>query len=171
MRHLLLAVVLLVSPALPQIAEAQESDRSCIRFVQADQRWLLEKGARESPTLANLADELCRTDVIVYVRVELTMPNSLAGSCGLVTSAPTRRYLVIRLNNKITFVMDRIATLSHELEHALQIGRAPWVREPADILLLQQLLAPDTPHAIGAERVEAATRREIASANRIGRRW
>jgi hypothetical protein len=166
MRHLLLALVLLLCPTVPSIAAAQEPDRSCIRFVQADQRELFEEGVRKSPTFANLADALCRTDVIVYVRVDLTMRKNLAGSCGLITSAPTRRYVSIRVNNDLTFIMDRIATLGHELEHALQIGRAPWVREPGDVLLLQQVLSPDAPHAIGPERVEAATRQEIAAANR-----
>jgi hypothetical protein len=162
MRSLLVALVLLVSPALASSAAAEGPDYSCIRFVQPGQRWILEDGVRDSPTLASLAGALCRTDVIAYVLVDLTMRSGLAGSCGLVTAVPNNRYLIIRLSNRLPNGIDRIATLSHELEHALQIGRAPWVRHPTDVLLLQKVLSPHAPHAIEAERVEAATRQEIA---------
>jgi|GEM_PF-5781608 len=162
MRILMLALVVLLSPAALPMAAAHTSDHSCIRFVQPGQRWILDRGVRESPTLASLADALCGTDVIAYVQVDLTMRHNLAGSCGLFAAAPHNRYLIIRLSSRLPNGLDRIATLSHELEHALQIGRAGWVRTPADVLLLQRLLSPHAAHSIAAERVEAATRQEIA---------
>ena len=159
MRTLLL--VLLVSLAAPAICPAQASEFPCIRFVQSGQRWILDQGIKESPTLAGLAHALCRTDVIAYVRVELTMRSGLSGTCSLIAAAPQNRYVLIRLNSRLASGIDRIATLSHELEHAVQIARAPWVRSPADVLALQKLLSPHAPHAISAERVEAATRQEL----------
>jgi hypothetical protein len=161
MRIVVLALVLLLSPAAMPAAAAQTSDYSCIRFVQPAQRWILDRGARESPTLASIADAVCDTDVIVYVLVDLNMRRDLAGSCGLFADAPQNRFLIIRLSSRLPSGLDRIATLSHELEHALQIGRARWVRTPSDVLLLQRLLSPHAPHSVAAERVEAATRQEI----------
>jgi hypothetical protein len=70
----------------------------------------------------------------------------------------------IRLSSDLTHAIDLIATLSHELEHALEIARASWVRHPVDILALQRLLAPNASHAPGPELAEARTRRELASA-------
>jgi hypothetical protein len=162
MRILVLALVLLLSPTALPTAAAQTLDHSCIRFVQPAQRWILDRGVRESPTLAGIADALCGTDVIAYVQVDLTMRRDLAGSCGLFAAAPHNRFVIIRLNSRLPSGLDRIATLSHELEHALHIGRARWVRTPADVLLLQRLLSPHAPHSIAAERVEAATRQEVA---------
>lgn len=155
-------LLLLVCLAAASTSPAQASPYPCIRFVQPDQRWILDQGVKESPTLAGLADALCRTDVIAYVRVEISMRSTLAGTCGLITTTPYNRLLLIRISNRLPHGLDRIATLSHELEHAVQIGRAAWVRSAPDVLTLQRLLSPDAPHAVEAERVEAATRQELA---------
>jgi len=136
----------------------------CVRFVQPAQRWVLRDGVRKSPTLSRIAEALCRTDVIVYVLLDIRMKPGLAGSCGLVTTTPVSRLLVVRLNVSTQLAGDLIATLSHELEHALQIGRNAWVREAPDVRLLQQILSPGSGHAASADRAEAATRRDIAMA-------
>jgi hypothetical protein len=136
----------------------------CVRFVDPAERWVLRDGARRSPTLSRIAEALCRTDAIVYVRVDLTMKAGLAGSCGLVTATPVSRLLLVRVNGRMQFSADLMATLSHELEHALQIGRASWVRTSRDVLELQRMLTPGGGHAESAERAEAATRLEIAAA-------
>ena len=136
----------------------------CVRFVDPAGRWVLRDGARQSPTLSRIAEALCRTDAIVYVRVDLTMKPGLAGSCGLVTATPVSRLLLVRLNGRMQFSGDLMATLSHELEHALQIGRATWVRNSRDVLELQRILTPGGGHAKSAERAEAATRFEVAAA-------
>jgi hypothetical protein len=81
-----------------------------------------------------------------------------------VTATPVSRILLVRLNGRLQFATDLMATLSHELEHALQIGRAAWVRNAPDVLQLQRILAPRGGHAESAERAESATRREIATA-------
>ena len=143
---------------------AAEDAYPCVRFVQPAGRWLLRDGARQSPTLSRIAEALCRTDAIVYVRIDLTMKSRLAGSCGLVTATPLSRILLVRLNGRMQFSGDLMATLSHELEHALQIGRATWVRNPRDVLELQRILTPGGQHAESADRAEAATRQEIAAA-------
>jgi hypothetical protein len=162
--RLIAATLLLCFGADISPAGAAEDAYPCVRFVDAAARWLLRDGARHSPTLARIADALCRTDVVVYVRVDLTLKPGLAGSCGLVTATPVSRFLAVRLNGRMQLAGDLMAVLSHELEHALQIGRAAWVRSPRDVLQLQRILTPGGRHAESAERAEAATRLEIAAA-------
>ena len=99
-----------------------------MRFGQPAERRLLRDGARRSPTLSRIAEALCRTDVVVYVLVDLRMKPGLAGSCRLVAATPVSRMLLVRLKGRMQFSGDLMATLSHELEHALQIGRAAWVQ-------------------------------------------
>jgi hypothetical protein len=79
-------------------------------------------------------------------------------------SSTVKRMVSIRLSGTLTHGIDLIATLSHELEHALEIARASWVRQPADVLTLQRVLSPDGSHAPGPKRAEADTRRELATA-------
>jgi hypothetical protein len=163
MRRCLLVLLVCLGSVVP--AWTDEPSFPCVRFIQSDQRWILDVGARESPTLRGLAAALCETDVIAYVRIDLRMRSNIAGTCALVGASTTTRLLSIRLNSRLTHGVDLIATLSHELEHALRIARASWVRSPDDVLVLQRLLSPRAPHAVEAERAEAATRRDLANAS------
>ena len=162
----LIAATLLVClwPAISQGTGPRDDEFPCVRFVQPAQRWVLRDGAHQSPTLSRTAESLCRTDAIVYVLLDLRMKPGLAGSCGLVTATPVSRLLLVRLNAKAQLAGALIGTLSHELEHALQIGRAAWVRDARDVRRLQEILSRGGGHAESADRAEAATRREIATA-------
>jgi hypothetical protein len=162
MRSWLLAFLLCL--CAPLCARADPPAYPCLRFLQPDQRWILQDGVRVSPTLRDLAGGLCETDIIAYVRIDLKMRPGVAGTCALLGSSAVRRMVSIRLSGQLTHAIDLIATLSHELEHALEIAHAPWVRHPADIMTLQRLLAPNASHAPGPELAEARTRRELASA-------
>ena len=163
MRQMVATLLVCFWPALSP-GTAAEDAYPCVRFVQPAERRLLRDGARRSPTLSRIAEALCRTDVVVYVLVDLRMKPGLAGSCGLVAVTPVSRMLLVRLNGRMQFSGDLMATLSHELEHALQIGRAAWVQTPRDVLQLQRILTPGGRHAESADRAEAATRHEIAAA-------
>jgi hypothetical protein len=162
MRLMVATLLLCLWPAIPRGAAAEDA-YPCVRFVHPAERWLLRDGVRQSPTLSRIAQALCRTDAVVYVRVDFMMKSGLAGSCGLVTATPVSRILLVRLNGRMRFAGDLMATLSHELEHALQIGRAAWVRDPRDVVQLQRILTPGGRHAESADRAEAATRQEIAA--------
>jgi hypothetical protein len=72
----------------------------------------------------------------------------------------------VRLNARSQRVIDIVAVLSHELEHALQIGRARWVRQPVQVLALQRLLVPGADHSVAADRAEVTTRRELEQSAR-----
>ncbi len=168
MRLWLLAVIVCLCAPAP--ARADPPAFPCLRFIQKDQRWILEEGIRVSPTMRKLAEALCETDVIAYVRVDLRMRPNVAGSCALLGSTLVSRMVSIRLSSDLTHGIDLIATLSHELEHALDIARASWVRKPSDVLTLQRLLAPNGTHAPGPVLAEENTRRELASARPMIRR-
>jgi hypothetical protein len=159
-------LMLLVSLVTALPVEARNADTKCIRFVQPDQRWILRDGMRASPTLARIATELCQTDIIVMVDIDFLKRSIVRGACSLVSSTPTNRYLRIRLNGRSQRVTDIVAVLSHELEHAVQIGHATWVRRPVQVLTLQRVLVPLARHSVAAEQAEVTTRRELEQAGR-----
>jgi hypothetical protein len=164
MRGFTLMLLVSLVTALP--VEGQNADTKCIRFVQPDQRWILRDGMRASPTLARIATELCQTDVIVMVHVDFLKRSIVRGACSLVSATPIGRYLRVRLNGRSQRVIDIVAVLSHELEHAVQIGHATWVRRPEHVLTLQRLLVPMADHSVAAERAETTTRRELEQSAR-----
>jgi hypothetical protein len=168
MRLWLLAMIVCLCAPAP--ARADPPALPCVRFLQPDQRWILDEGIQVSPTMRKAAEALCETDVIAYVRIDLRMRPNVAGSCALLGSTLVSRMVSIRLNSDLTHGVDLIAVLSHELEHALEIARASWVRRPADVLVLQRLLAPNGSHAPGPVLAEENTRRELASARSMARR-
>ena len=138
------AVTLLVwLNATPTRAE----DVSCIRLADPGQQRLLVQGLIKSPTFARVAAAVCRTDAIVYVELSHTMRPAVAGTCQLVVTTPANRFLRIYLNSRVLNGAELISVLGHELEHAGEIGRAPWVREPDDVSRLQRTLAPGRAHS------------------------
>src|SRR5687767_11548504 len=111
MRRIAATLLLCFGPDISPAAAAEDA-YPWVRFVDAAAGRLLREGARHSPTLAAMAAALCRTDVIVYVRVDLTLKPGLAGSCGLVTATPVSRFLVVRLNGRMQLAGDLMAVLS-----------------------------------------------------------
>ncbi len=86
----------------------------------------LLEGLRRSDTLRVIVDEIERRDVIVYLEMQPLLRRSLAGSLTWLTFTPSFRYVRISINPALA--MDaQIATLGHELRHALEVARAPSV--------------------------------------------
>lgn len=157
-------LVLVVSLGLWQPAQGARSPSdwfACIRFTQPDQQWLLERGLERSPTMAAVVHRLCETDVIVYVDVSLTMKSALRGTTMFVSNAPPSRYVRVVVNGRLRFGAQTIAALAHELRHALDIGLAPWVATPADLVVLENIRANGGSHSPEPYQVEHATLREV----------
>jgi len=90
-------------------------------------RPFVEESARRAPSIQALLDRLEETDVIVYVRMRVFDQVALEGRTGmLTTTAAGQRYLVIELACGRPAVTT-MATLAHELYHALEIARQPAI--------------------------------------------
>jgi hypothetical protein len=107
--------------------------RSTDRRIQA----LIAEGVRRSHTFSQLLAALDRTDVIVYVEQIRKLPPTIAGRLLLVSVSHGQRYLRIQLGTGGTTV-DAISTLAHELQHALEIGAVPDVRDQDALARLYQ---------------------------------
>ena len=96
-------------------------------------------GARtllDSPTVRALAAGLAATDVIVYV--ELTSSPRIGRAATMfVVGTRERRFLRISINASVS-PWDLGPLLAHELCHALEIARAPEVRDRYDLRALYQ---------------------------------
>lgn len=88
---------------------------------------ILLQGLDRSATIRALVNELEQSDVIVYVELQPTLRKRLAGTMTWLSATNTRRYVRISLNPELNTDMA-IATLGHELQHALEVANAPEIR-------------------------------------------
>jgi hypothetical protein len=124
--------VLLVSSVLLQSANAAAdaaADIPRLRTTDPRIRALLAEGVARSALLRALVDRLTRGDVVVYLRCAV-LPARLDGQLTFVSAAGGFRYVVVHL------APDRpwhrtIATLGHELQHAVEIVEQPDIVDRA----------------------------------------
>jgi hypothetical protein len=106
---------------------AQDLDsHSHVRSESRDIRALIRDSAERSPTVRAQLEEIEQSDVIVYVSARVFPSQMLEGRTGFIAATRRTRFLAIELACPRTRDAQ-IATLAHELHHALEIARAPWV--------------------------------------------
>ncbi len=137
--------------------------RPHVRATDDRARQVVRAGGARSSTLARLLDDLDRANLIVYVSTSTDLQPR--GSLYFLARPASTTYLVIRVRAQQTEV-DRIATLAHELHHALEVARAPFVvGTPGDFLRLYQSIGFKCGQARfetrGARLTEAVVRREL----------
>jgi hypothetical protein len=129
------------APRVPRLltgAEVQHLLTSPERHVRALDPLLAEVlavGVHRSPTLGFLLAALERTDVIVHIVSATSMPLSTPARLMLVPDARTYRFLRMEVRAEGTDD-DLVATLGHELRHALEIAEAPEVRDARSLMNL-----------------------------------
>lgn len=87
---------------------------------------LIASGCRKSPTLRQIVDDLAASDLIVYVQRVHHLPQPDLGAVQLIGSFGGQRYVRV----SVLGVPDPrrfLATVAHELQHALEIAGHPEV--------------------------------------------
>ena len=87
---------------------------------------LLEEGMRRSQTFKGIVDRLAKSDVILYVRPDVTAKNNAPTRLTFLAAKGGYRYLVIRVASGRS-KEQQLATLGHEMQHAVVIADAASV--------------------------------------------
>lgn len=125
---LLLALVFVAAPgaalADPQAPNGRAMSAGGPRVRANDGRSaaLLLEGLRRSDTIRTIVNEIETRDVIVYVEMRPGLKRKLAGSVTWIAATNSFRYIRIALNPEMGSAVQ-IATLGHELQHALEVAR------------------------------------------------
>jgi hypothetical protein len=136
------------------------SARAGVRPAHPQAAALLAAARAQSPTVAALIGDLEATDVVAYVQLQMFAASQTAATSFLAAGGGLR-YLVMRLPlPNSTPVL--IALLGHELQHAVEIGRSPRVRDEASLRSFYQEIGLDHA-AVGRFETEAA----IATTHRV----
>jgi hypothetical protein len=115
-----------VFAASPDPSPATSERSARVRAADARAAMLLVQGQHRSATVRALVTQLERLDVIVYVEMQPSLRKRLAGMLTWVTATKQHRYVRIALNPELATDMA-IATLGHELQHALEVATAPEI--------------------------------------------
>ena len=86
---------------------------------------LLDEGMKRSQTFKGLVDRLSKSDVILYVRPDVTAKNNAPTRLTFLAAKGGYRYLVIRVASGRK--EQQLATLGHEMQHAIVIADAASV--------------------------------------------
>jgi len=126
---------------------------------------LLADGARRSATFADLIAHVEHSRVIVYISAEQTLV--LSGSLAFMADAEWVTYLRVHIRRPPWPEQPPIATLAHELRHALEVAAAP--ERVTDGRALKALYAKigfrvgiDAVDSDAARATEVRVRRELA---------
>lgn len=92
---------------------------------------LLDEGMKRSSTFKGLVDRLAKSDVILYVRPDVTAKNN-AMKLTFLAAKGGYRYLVIRVGAGRS-KDQQLATLGHEMQHAVIIADASSVVDSASL--------------------------------------
>jgi hypothetical protein len=130
-----------------------------VRTTDAEIQTLIAEGVRRSRTFAALLRDLDTTDVIVYVERTRKLPAVIAGRLLLVPVTHSQRYLRIQLGTGGT-IEDAIATLAHELQHAIEIATDAEVRDDTALVRLYQRIGRNSvgAHAYDTQAAQVAGR-------------
>lgn len=142
---LLTSTLSLAPPDAPPRARARlTAERIDVMLTAPDRRVraldpalasLVADGVRRSCTFGRLLESVEATDVIVYIEADPQMPLSLAGRLMLVPGHYRQRYLRIQVAPHGADE-DMIATIAHELRHAVEVAESPEVRDEPGLIAL-----------------------------------
>lgn len=124
----MVAIVTLPPDALASPSPAPDTDVRTARVRAADARsaTLLMQGLERSATIRAFINRVERGDVIVYVEMQPALRKRLAGTLTWVTKTQDHRYVRVSISPELSTDMA-IATLGHELQHALEVVNAPEI--------------------------------------------
>jgi len=103
---------------------------------------LLRTGFTQSPTFAALLARLEHSDVLVYVEEVPRLPGALEGRLLIIPPAHGFRYLRIQVALHGS-PLDSIATIGHELRHAIEVAEASTVVDSEGLIALYRRIGVD----------------------------
>lgn len=169
MRTLLSLALLLAILSPTGVVAAPKDGGPRIRPQDARIKQVLKEGAERSATFKALVDRIETGDVIVYIAINPLLRSSLAGSLTWMTRAGDFRYVRASISPEMLFD-QMIATVAHELQHAVEvIGDASVIDEKSLTALYRrighesQASVPAGWETVAAQEAGWQVRRELVS--------
>jgi hypothetical protein len=127
----------------------------------------LKEGAARSATFKALVDRIEASNVIVYVALNPMMKSSLSGMLTWMTRAGDFRYVRASISTELPFD-QMIATVAHELQHAVEVIEDETVTDEKSLVALYRRIgrqhspaAPAQWETAAAQQAGFQVRREL----------
>jgi hypothetical protein len=144
-----LSLLVLLAATAPSFADPLPR----LRGTSPKEASLIRELLERSSTARALANEIEATDLIVYVQLTATEGAGRAAT-RLVTATNSARFLRVVMG-AMTHPHDRAALLAHELQHVIEIGHAPEVRDIEGLRALYRRIGEDRAARFSFETAEA----------------
>ena len=143
---------------------ALDSPYRHVRSQDRAVRGLLKRGFKYSYTFRELMARLEQTDVIVYVEYTPNLPASLDGRMMMLPTAHGQRYVRIQIALRGT-PDESVATIGHELQHAIEVAEETAVRDQTAMTALYERIGmrggQHVYDTLAAQEVGRTVRREL----------
>lgn len=129
----------------------------------------IKEGSARSATFKALVDRIEHSNVIVYVALNPVMKPSLSGMLTWMTRTGTYRYVRASISTDLTFDQT-IATVAHELQHAVEVIEDATVTDEKSLVALYKRIghqnsasSPGRWETTAAQQAGFQVRRELVS--------
>jgi hypothetical protein len=165
------ASLVALAAAAPALADGQDDAPgrfTRVRAANPELRRVIAEGADRSPTFLALASELQRSTAIVQVQFGRCPRGNFRSCVASVEGDARQRHIRVFVDTRTSH--DRlIATIAHELQHAVEIVRSPDAIDAERTLALYRRIAvgkcreglSDSCETAEAQAVEAAVLEEL----------
>ena len=165
--RLLLTAALLASVLSPSAMAAMPDGGQKLRPQDSRIVQAIKEGAARSATFKALVDRIESSDVIVYVATNPMIKSSLSGALTWMTRAGEFRYVRASLAPDLPFD-QLIASVAHELHHAVEVIEDPGVVDEKSLVALYRRIGlpnkaagPSGWETVAAQRTGSQVRREL----------
>ena len=153
--------IFLLSLLLPVLVSADPA--YSLRPLDAGAASAIAHGQRCSAVIRELIGELEQSNVIVHVETDWHLPFALGGATNFVTSRGGYRFVRIRIAARLS-ARERVVTLGHELQHAVEIARS-GANDHRDV----RRLMDESGYTLGGRYYETESARKVEHRIRMER--
>jgi hypothetical protein len=153
------AVTAITAPDAPRPPDArlQRALTAPNRHVRTFDRRIVDAlftGMRRSTTFGGLVAMLDASDVIAYIELKHDLPSGTNGRLTMLSNSRAQRYVRIQVRTLLP-PDDMIATIAHELQHAVEIAAASSVYDATTMRKFYEVAGAGRSTAIGFETQQA----------------
>ena len=164
---LALGVIVMNSPA---VVAAVPASQAHLRPQDDRLTQLIRDGMSRSATFKSLVDRIVASNVIVYVALNPMMKSNLAGMLTWMTRAGNVRYVRASISPDLN-PNQMIATIAHELQHAVEVIDDANVNDEKSLVALYRRIgqqsgsaSPSRWETTAAQQAGLQVRKELAEA-------